>query len=280
MNGDTRDIPDSWNMKVIFYFEVSWLTAKIPLEERKMRNLMSKSITQIFGKKRKAGEITEESFSALIKIAKEKQWSNLGFVKLVREHDFQKFSFEVIQSILFGDYSYIETPYFLIKKPKIRYIRLKIDEKLRNKILNEVKLEFLDNKSRRNFEKMYEICGFAININLGSTTEYEKTKWKYSEYDNPIYSILGRYCKIRFIDYYNRLGIYKNYKDICEGRLEIKEDSIICENWKYTFENEANIYGHPFFDVEFYSSNPLGKFEISVIEEEAGEYYERSEHHE
>jgi hypothetical protein len=62
--------------------------------------------------------------------------------------------------------------------------------------------------------------------------------------------------------------------------LKIQDNTITCGNWDYEFEDDSYIYGFAFDEIEFYSSDPKGRFSITVSEDEMGEIYTKGEHHE
>lgn len=279
MKGDARDIPDSWKQKDVFDFEVSWLTDSVPENGNHIWTSLSCSTDKHFIERKIKEPKTKEIVSELVEIIENKYWSNLGSAKYFRENDFQKFYFEVSQSLLFDDYFELKNHYF-IAYSNIKSISQDINRTLRSLILNDVKHSFLDIKSRKGFDKTYKIDKFAIRISLNTHYFVSKAKRRFCENDNPLFSISNRYCFVEFVKTSVRLGIQKNYEYVSEGRLKIEGNSLICGNWKYDFENETYIYGYPFVEVDFYTSEPIGMFHIWVNEEETGEFYERSEHHE
>lgn len=279
MNRDAREIPDSWKRKDVFDFAVSWLTDSVPKNGDRIWTSLYCSTDQYFKERKIKNQKLEEPVSKLIEIKGDKLWANLGLVKYVRENNFQKFYFEVSQSLLFDDYFEIEN-HHPVAYSNVKFVKQNINKILRNLILEDVKCTFLDLKTRKRFNKVYKISKFSIRISLDALFGVDKIKRRYKDYDNPLFSLIDRYCFIQFVKESIKLGDQGNYEYISEGRLKIEGNSLVCGNWKYDFENENYIYGYPFVEADFYTSEPVGMFHILVTEEEAGEYYERSEHHE
>jgi hypothetical protein len=266
MNSDAREIPDSWKDRRIFYFEATWLTDSMP-DEFNHDYVVTKSLREI-AKNFQAGYMLKE---------KDRFWLPSVVAKRINEPDFHKFYFEILHSLEFD--SYLEFDYEILKRRSSNNFNFPfIPKSSRDQIKEDIKFLFSDNLSKKYYKKELEFGNFILEFKTGTTQWSDRIRRKYFESDNPIFSLIDRYCYVTFT-LPDVLGNLRN-KDIDEGRLKIQGNTIICGEWKYTFENEKFIYGVAFGAAQFYSDEPIGMFEIAVCEDEEGTRYENGERYE
>jgi antitoxin HicB len=286
----SQEIPDSWKRRGSFYFEVTWLTNVIPKEQdgiyggiNQMHSFFDEVTHQYYKNLEEIKEkdnTSDEKFKITMETKGENSWYPYILAKFIPdEPNFEKFYFEVCKSLEFD--SYLEFDYAILKQdPSLKFTYPEISDILRDEIKNDLLSNFLENEERKYFKKIYELGKFAIEFKIGATNNVDHIRRKHFEKENPMRSLADRYCYVEFI---NILNISRNLwkpEPITEGRLEIQDNTIICGNWKYEFEDNSYIYGIAFDEVEFYSSNPKGRFSITVDESEMGTIYEKGERHE
>jgi hypothetical protein len=208
MNSDTQGIPDSWKMRKSYHFEVTWLSSIMPKEQdgiygaiNQMRSSMNEMTGQYYEnleEMQKQGNISDEKFKIIMETKEENFWYPYILAKFIPdEPNFEKFYFEVCKSLEFD--SYLEFDYEILKQdPSLKFTYPEIPDILRDKIKSDLTLNFLDNRERRYFEKIYELGKFAIEFKISTTNGVDRIKRKYFEKENPIRSLADRYCYIEF----------------------------------------------------------------------------------
>jgi antitoxin HicB len=275
----SREIPESWEKKETYRFQVTWMTNFVSRAQQKTFSDLRKITFQHYKNLRDQGKLSNEQFRDYTSNKKQKIWSYYAIAKEIRETHFEKFYFDVIESI-FSD-KYLSINYLdILSNPTIKFNPSSLSYNLRENILLDLESVFSNDFSGKTFEKQYEIGKFALKIRLTKSMEDDFVISRFEESSNPAFNEIGKYCYVSRYNAYDFKVNLNNEIDISEGRLSIMGNKIICGSWEYLFENNDIIYGNLFDSFWFYPSDNKVMFKISISEDEAWGYYENGLRHE